>query len=80
MCRASPGSGDGQVCLAGIAPLTEDFDWFEGMASEGGLRAAMAGREARQRYAASEEFDPDSFTPADWTALSGAWSSLGADL
>jgi pimeloyl-ACP methyl ester carboxylesterase len=69
----------GVVCLAGIAPLTQDFDWFEGMASAGGLRAAMAGREARERYAASEEFDPDSFTPADWAALSGAWSSLGAD-
>jgi pimeloyl-ACP methyl ester carboxylesterase len=69
----------GVVCLAGIAPLTEDFDWFDGMASEGGLRAAIGGREARQRYAASDEFDTDSFTSADWAALSGVWSSLGAD-
>ena len=49
------------------------------MASDGGLRAAVAGREARARYAESEEFDEASFTAADWAALSGAWASLGAD-
>jgi pimeloyl-ACP methyl ester carboxylesterase len=69
----------GVVCLAGLAPFTEDLDWFAGMVSDGGLRAAVAGREARARYAASDEFDEDSFTPADWAALSGAWASLGAD-
>jgi pimeloyl-ACP methyl ester carboxylesterase len=69
----------GVVCLAGLAPFMEDFDWFAGMVSDGGLRAAVAGREARARYAASDEFDEDSFTPADWAALSGAWASLGAD-
>jgi pimeloyl-ACP methyl ester carboxylesterase len=69
----------GVVTLAGIAPLTEDFDWFDGMVSPGGLRAAMAGREARERYAASDEFDPEVFTPADWAALSGSWKALGAD-
>jgi len=69
----------GVVCLAGIAPFTEDFDWFAGMASDKGLRAAAAGRDARAQYAASDEFDPDSFTAADWAALSGVWSSLGVD-
>jgi pimeloyl-ACP methyl ester carboxylesterase len=69
----------GVVCLAGLAPFTEDFDWFAGMVSPGGLRAAIAGREARARYAESAEFDEDSFTAADWAALSGAWASLGAD-
>jgi pimeloyl-ACP methyl ester carboxylesterase len=69
----------GAVCLAGIAPFTEDFDWFAGMASDGGLRAALAGREARARYAETDEFDEGSFTPADWAALSGAWKSLGTD-
>jgi pimeloyl-ACP methyl ester carboxylesterase len=69
----------GAVCLASLAPFTEDFDWFAGMASDGGLRAAAAGREARARYAASDEFDESSFTPADWAALSGDWASLGAD-
>jgi pimeloyl-ACP methyl ester carboxylesterase len=69
----------GAVCLASPAPLTDDFDWFDGMVSPGGLQAAMEGREARATYAATEEFDPESFTPADWEALAGAWSSLGTD-
>ena len=70
----------GAVSLAGLAPFTDDeFDWFAGMASDGGLRAALAGREARARYAESDEFDEASFTPADWAALGGAWASLGAD-
>jgi pimeloyl-ACP methyl ester carboxylesterase len=69
----------GAVCLAGLAPFTEDFDWFAGMVSDGGLRAAVAGRAARARFAASDTFDADSFTPADLAALSGAWASLGAD-
>ena len=74
-----PNRVTGAVCLASQAPLTDDFDWFAGMVSPGGPRAAMAGRDARERYAATEEFDPESFTPADWAALSGAWSSLGTD-
>jgi pimeloyl-ACP methyl ester carboxylesterase len=69
----------GVVSMAGLAPFTEDFDWFAGMVSDGALRAALAGREARARYAASAEFDEDSFTPADWAALSGGWASLGED-
>jgi len=69
----------GVACLASIAPLTDDFDWFAGMASDGALRAAMAGREARARYAATDVFDPAIFTAGDWAALSGTWSSLGAD-
>ncbi len=69
----------GVVCLAGLAPYTESFDWYGGMISSGGLRAAAAGRAARERYAATEQFDEQSFTPADWAALAGAWASLGAD-
>lgn len=69
----------GAVCLAGLAPFSEDFDWFAGMVSDGALRAAVAGREARARYAESQEFDENSFTPADRLALSGAWASLAAD-
>jgi pimeloyl-ACP methyl ester carboxylesterase len=75
-----PGRVKSAVCLAGLAPLTDDFDWFAGMVAPGGLQAAMSGREARARYAETDEFDEDSFTPADWTALSGTWSSLGADV
>jgi pimeloyl-ACP methyl ester carboxylesterase len=69
----------GVVSLASPAPWTDEFDWFDGMVSSGGLRAAMAGREARERYAATEEFEPESFTPADWAALGGDWTSLGTD-
>ncbi|MFB9904146.1 alpha/beta fold hydrolase [Allokutzneria oryzae] len=74
-----PGRVTGVACLAGIAPHTEEFDWFGGMASDEALRAALEGRAARARHAESEEFDPTSFTSADWAALSGAWGSLGAD-
>lgn len=69
----------GVVCLASIAPYTRDFDWYEGMVSPGGLRSAADGREARELYAATDEFDPASFTSADFAALAGAWSSLGDD-
>jgi pimeloyl-ACP methyl ester carboxylesterase len=68
------------VCLGGVAPLTDQFDWFGGMVAPGGLRAAMVGRAERARYAATEEFDPESFTAADWAALDGGWSSLGEDV
>ena len=69
----------GAVAIAGIAPYTEDFDWFAGMRAPGGLRAARGGRAARARFAETDEFDPESFTAADWAALSGAWQSLGSD-
>jgi pimeloyl-ACP methyl ester carboxylesterase len=69
----------GAVCLAGLAPRSDAFDWWAGMASDGGLRAATDGRPARERFAATEEFDPAIFTPEDWAALRGMWSPLGAD-
>ena len=69
----------GVACLASIAPFTDSFDWFAGMVAPGGLRAAIAGRAERARYAEADEFDEASFTAADWAALSGAWASLGAD-
>ena len=69
----------GAVAVAGLAPYTEDFEWFAGMRDPGGLRAARDGRAARARFAETEEFDPESFTAADWAALSGTWTSLGSD-
>ncbi len=69
----------GAVSLASLAPYTDAFDWYAGMVAPDGLRAAAAGREARKRYAATEEFDERSFTVADWAALSGTWASLGRD-
>ena len=77
--RAVASAAAGVVCLAGIAPLTAEFDWWSGMADDGGLRAAVVGRAARAHHAASAEFDPSIFIPADWAALKGAWSSLDAD-
>jgi pimeloyl-ACP methyl ester carboxylesterase len=74
-----PGRVLGAVCLAGLAPFTGDPGWYEGMVSPGGLRAAAEGRAARERYAASDEFDEGSFTSADWAALAGPWVSLGRD-
>jgi pimeloyl-ACP methyl ester carboxylesterase len=68
------------VCLGGVAPFTDEFDWFGGMVDPGGPQAALDGRDARAGHAATAQFDPESFTPADWAALSGAWSSLGADV
>ena len=67
------------ACLAGLAPFTDAFDWYAGMASDGALRSATGGPQARARYGETEEFDPAVFTDADWTALSGAWRSLGED-
>jgi pimeloyl-ACP methyl ester carboxylesterase len=69
----------GAVCLASPAPYTDAFDWFAGMQDAGGLRAGLAGREARIRYAATDEFDPESFTAADWAALQSTWTALAAD-
>jgi pimeloyl-ACP methyl ester carboxylesterase len=69
----------GAVCLASLAPLAPDFDFFAGMVAPGGLRAALEGRAARARFAEAHEFDEASFTPADWSALEGRWRSLGAD-
>jgi pimeloyl-ACP methyl ester carboxylesterase len=69
----------GAVTFASPAPYADAFDWYAGMVSPDALRAAAAGREARERYAATAEFDENSFTPADWAALNGTWASLGRD-
>jgi pimeloyl-ACP methyl ester carboxylesterase len=67
----------GAVVLASPAPYTDAFDWFAGMIDPGGLRAGLAGREARA--ALPESFDPESFIAADWAALEADWESLGED-
>jgi pimeloyl-ACP methyl ester carboxylesterase len=67
------------VSVAGLAPFgAEGLDWFAGMARSGveSLRAAAAGRAAKESHeAAGAEYDPE-FTPADEAALSGGWSWL----
>ncbi|ONI72685.1 alpha/beta hydrolase [Actinosynnema sp. ALI-1.44] len=69
------------AALATVAPSdAAGLDWFDGMAaaSEASLRAAAAGRAAKEKHEASAEFDPGVFTPADFDALSGTQSWLGA--
>jgi pimeloyl-ACP methyl ester carboxylesterase len=68
------------VVVAGLAPFdAEGLDWFAGMAPSGvaSLRAAAEGRAAKERYEASAGEQDPGFIPADWAALSGAWSWLG---
>ncbi|GAA1031915.1 MULTISPECIES: alpha/beta fold hydrolase [Amycolatopsis] len=67
------------VSLAGLAPFSEDYDWYAGMADDSSLRTARKGRETRLRHGETQEFDPTSFTDADWTALRGTWGPLGED-
>jgi pimeloyl-ACP methyl ester carboxylesterase len=68
------------VCVAAMAPFDADgLDWFAGMVATGAakLRAAAAGRAALAAYLATDEFNPEEFTPADHAALAGDWSWLG---
>jgi pimeloyl-ACP methyl ester carboxylesterase len=67
------------VSVSGLAPYTDEFDWFAGMIAPGVLRSAVEGREARARFAETDEFDPQSFTEADWAALRSRWAALGTD-
>ena len=65
------------VGVSGYVPYgTPGVDWFAGMsdATAGALRAALAGREAKQRYEAANEVDDPGFTQADLDALAGDWS------
>ncbi|KAB8192243.1 alpha/beta fold hydrolase [Nonomuraea phyllanthi] len=69
------------VSIAGMAPRGADgLDWFAGMcpSGEAALRAAAAGRAARERHEATSEYDPEMFTPADHAALEGEWSWFGS--
>jgi pimeloyl-ACP methyl ester carboxylesterase len=70
----------GVVTLAGIAPFTSAFDWFDGMASPDGIRSAFDGRAARAAFEETARFDPNQFVAADYAALDGPWSSLGEDV
>ncbi len=74
-----PGRVTAVACVAGIAPCTDAFDWWAGMQAPGGLRAALEGTVARERFAETDEFDPASFTDADRAALAGRWADLGRD-
>jgi pimeloyl-ACP methyl ester carboxylesterase len=69
------------VSVAALSPYTTDNDdYFAGMADAGvaGLRAALAGRAAKERHQASPHDDADiGFLPADWQALETDWAWFG---
>ncbi len=69
------------VSVAGLAPYgAPGIDWFAGMAESGvaSLRAAAAGRAAKEAYEASDpDGDDAGFTAADHAALAGPWGWFG---
>ncbi len=75
-----PGRVTAAVTFATLAPFDAGFDWFAGMASDGALRAAVEGPDARTRFEETAEFDPASFNARDYATLAGSWKSLGADV
>jgi pimeloyl-ACP methyl ester carboxylesterase len=65
------------VSASAPAPFeAEGLDWFAGWSRSGVAeqRAALAGRAALEAYLPSAEFDPETFTPEDQSALDGRWS------
>lgn len=67
------------VSVSGLAPFDADgLDWFAGMGPAGtaSLRAAVAGRAAKEAHEAVDSM-PD-FLPADWAALEGEWGWFGS--
>jgi pimeloyl-ACP methyl ester carboxylesterase len=67
------------VSVSGLAPYgAEGLDWFAGMgpSSEASLRAAVAGRDAKEADALIEA-EPD-FIAADWAALEAEWGWFGS--
>jgi pimeloyl-ACP methyl ester carboxylesterase len=68
------------VAGAPLAPFDADgLDWFAGMvaSAEASLRAAAAGREAKEQHEASgAEYDME-FSEADLATLRGPWSWFG---
>lgn len=75
-----PGRVTAVVAGASLAAFdATGLDWFAGMIASGeaSLRAAAAGRAAKEAYEASgAPYDPE-FTPADLEALDGPWSWFG---
>ncbi|HEY2794213.1 MAG TPA: alpha/beta hydrolase, partial [Micromonosporaceae bacterium] len=68
------------VGVSGLAPWGADgLDWFGGMSSgsEATLRAAVAGREAKEEYEANANEDDIGFVQRDWDALSSDWAWFG---
>jgi pimeloyl-ACP methyl ester carboxylesterase len=76
-----PGRVTAAVAIAGLAPFDADgLDWFAGMGSAGetGLRAAAAGRGAKEKHERVNAGTAPDFLPADWATLEGEWSWFGS--
>ncbi len=76
-----PGRVWGAVSGAGLAPYGSDgLDWFDGMAPSGvaALQAALAGRDAKERYEATAADGDAGFIAADHAALAGEWGWFGS--
>ena len=70
----------GAVSVSGLAPHdAAGLDWFDGMAdpTDASLRAAAAGREAKERHEATAEASDPGFVPADLEALGAEWGWFG---
>lgn len=68
------------VSVSALSPYTADDAYFAGMADAGvaSLRAALAGRAAKERRAAAPDDGLDiGFLPADWQALDTDWAWFG---
>ena len=66
------------LSISGLAPygVPDGPDWFGGMSAAGqaALRAAVAGRAAKEAYEAGATEDDPGFTQDDLDALAGPWS------
>lgn len=65
------------VSISSPAPYgAEGLDYFAGMAEggEASLRAAIAGRAAKEKFEATDDDLDIGFADADWAALTGEWS------
>jgi pimeloyl-ACP methyl ester carboxylesterase len=69
------------VSASGLAPYhrfrADGLDWYAGMADDGSLRAAVAGRAAKEAYERAAPEGMPGFTAADWGMLEGDWSWFG---
>ena len=75
-----PGRVTAAVAISSPAPYgATGLDWFAGMRTPDSLRAAVAGRAAKEAYEAAPAGDAADvpFIPADWAALDGTWSWFG---
>jgi pimeloyl-ACP methyl ester carboxylesterase len=76
-----PGRVTAVAVVSSPAPYGADgLDWFAGMgeSSAASLRAAVAGRAAKERHEASTTDGDPAFIAADWAALDAEWGWFGS--